>query len=520
MSSINPQNINGNYPIAGQDNDSQGFRDNFTNIKNNLDLARVEINDLQTNAVLKGALAGTTLNNDLNNSQVKKAQILQSTETYKDLGTLSGAISVSWIDGHYQVVTVAAGGAISVNFTNWPTSGFFTKLRLQVITTNVSASPVTLTLPGQVSINTSNIQGASGQVITLPANGTYVFEFTTRDGGGTIIVEDVLRNYNISGTSTSFSTANVTSNLASTSSSTGALLVAGGVGIAGDLNVGGNISSTGYIANHVTTYTLSIGDNGSGTQTVFYIDGVKLKSNAGVTSSALVQFYPGEKYRFESSNVSLAGNQLKFSTTPDTEVPASITPYTTNVVQSDILPGNAGAYTDITITNTTPNALYLYIDGTDAISDTSLTGAALPIPVASRSYLGPNVSLDNATITGNIAIGGSATITGNIVLGGAQIETGYQYSDAVTGFNDTVGASIARVIYDPAGPLANGTVTLPVGNVDAKVVTISSTANIANLQVLPAVGTTLVPSANVNLIGGTSVTYFYKASELKWLKIG
>jgi hypothetical protein len=35
---VNPFNINGNYPIAGQDNDSQGFRDNFTNIKKQLHL--------------------------------------------------------------------------------------------------------------------------------------------------------------------------------------------------------------------------------------------------------------------------------------------------------------------------------------------------------------------------------------------------------------------------------------------------------------------------------------------------
>lgn len=44
---INPTNIDGTYPIAGQDNDSQGFRDNFTNIKNNLETARIEITALQ-----------------------------------------------------------------------------------------------------------------------------------------------------------------------------------------------------------------------------------------------------------------------------------------------------------------------------------------------------------------------------------------------------------------------------------------------------------------------------------------
>ena len=30
---INPTNIDVTYPIAGQDNDTQGFRDNFNNIK-------------------------------------------------------------------------------------------------------------------------------------------------------------------------------------------------------------------------------------------------------------------------------------------------------------------------------------------------------------------------------------------------------------------------------------------------------------------------------------------------------
>jgi hypothetical protein len=46
-SNINPNNINGNYPVAGQDNDSQGFRDNFTNILNNFSFAQQEITDLQ-----------------------------------------------------------------------------------------------------------------------------------------------------------------------------------------------------------------------------------------------------------------------------------------------------------------------------------------------------------------------------------------------------------------------------------------------------------------------------------------
>jgi hypothetical protein len=36
-SQINFNIIDGTYPVAGQDNSSQGFRDNFTNIKNNFE---------------------------------------------------------------------------------------------------------------------------------------------------------------------------------------------------------------------------------------------------------------------------------------------------------------------------------------------------------------------------------------------------------------------------------------------------------------------------------------------------
>lgn len=47
-STINPGNIDILYPIAGQDNDTQGFRDNFRNIKNNLNTAKIEISDIQS----------------------------------------------------------------------------------------------------------------------------------------------------------------------------------------------------------------------------------------------------------------------------------------------------------------------------------------------------------------------------------------------------------------------------------------------------------------------------------------
>ena len=67
---INPTNIDGTYPIAGQDNDSQGFRDNFTNIKNNLETARIEISALQD-------VDSAPILEDIHYSVVTEAQVIQ-----------------------------------------------------------------------------------------------------------------------------------------------------------------------------------------------------------------------------------------------------------------------------------------------------------------------------------------------------------------------------------------------------------------------------------------------------------
>jgi len=192
MSSINPNNIDGTYPIAGQDNDSQGFRDNFTNIKNNFTFSKTEIEDLQNNAILKTALAGTTLDNNLNNAQLYGAQIRKFTETYENLGTQVGSVPVSWNDAHFQ--SLAITGNTTISLSGWPTSGFWTYLVLDV---TPSTENLRLTLPSAVSVNASNIQGFSGNAITLPqGNVSYRFEFSTYNGGANVAIRDLYRNYN------------------------------------------------------------------------------------------------------------------------------------------------------------------------------------------------------------------------------------------------------------------------------------------------------------------------------------
>ena len=58
-SNINTSGINTSYPIAGQDNDTQGFRDNFSSIKFNFTTAAAEITALQANVLASNTAIGT-----------------------------------------------------------------------------------------------------------------------------------------------------------------------------------------------------------------------------------------------------------------------------------------------------------------------------------------------------------------------------------------------------------------------------------------------------------------------------
>ena len=190
-SNINPNNIDSTYPVAGQDNDSQGFRDNFTNIKNNFTEAESEIDDLQAKVIVKSALTGTTVDNDFSDTVVKAAKIQDFSETISSLGTTSGTLTLNHNAGHYYTVTT--NGSVTLAFSNFPPSG--AKGRIQLAIT-VNSTSHTMTLPSSVSKGTMGIQGWASSVITFGATGTYIFEFTTSDGGTTVHIEELSRPRN------------------------------------------------------------------------------------------------------------------------------------------------------------------------------------------------------------------------------------------------------------------------------------------------------------------------------------
>ena len=57
MSTIDDTSIDQTFPVAGQDNNSQGFRDNFSTIKNNFTVTKTHIAEVTTNPNIKLDLA-------------------------------------------------------------------------------------------------------------------------------------------------------------------------------------------------------------------------------------------------------------------------------------------------------------------------------------------------------------------------------------------------------------------------------------------------------------------------------
>jgi hypothetical protein len=229
-SAINPNNINGAYPVAGQDNNSQGFRDNFTNTANNFTFAADEISDLQATAVLKQALTGTVLDNNMLGSPLSNALLSNMADATLALGTVSGTTVINYALASYQTLTT--NGAVSLSFTNFPASGAAASVVVQVTVANTIH---TLILPAAVTVNNVGIQGlnTSTNTITFAATGVYSFEFSTANGGTTITVREVnkvLQPFNNSSenlTDTANVNAAVTTSFFSTVAATTAQLLPG-----------------------------------------------------------------------------------------------------------------------------------------------------------------------------------------------------------------------------------------------------------------------------------------------------
>lgn len=170
--------IDENYPVAGQDNNSQGFRDNFAYIKTGLQSAKNELDEL-LNAT-SGA-ARKDGNNDFNGYQVTNAKVRQLYGIVNPL-TLTTNTTLDVRDGPYHRFVVSNN--LTLTFGQWAPSNFYDRIRLE-FQSDSSARTITFATTGGGVIKK---QSGFPSPFIVPADTSkylMVDVWTTR--GGTIV---------------------------------------------------------------------------------------------------------------------------------------------------------------------------------------------------------------------------------------------------------------------------------------------------------------------------------------------
>lgn len=170
-----------NYPQVGKDNDTQGFRDNFYNIQASFLVAGLEISNLIDYGVK------LENDNDFNNNKIQNAVLKNTAQVAAPtlvINTGTSYNNINFESGHYHKVSISFTGTNtyhSFNVTNWPNSGKYGNLFLQVTPNNVSTT--TFNITGNVTLlGPNNFPRAYNQVKPV------VYEIWSIDNGSNIYV--------------------------------------------------------------------------------------------------------------------------------------------------------------------------------------------------------------------------------------------------------------------------------------------------------------------------------------------
>lgn len=192
-SNITTTSINALYPVAGQDNDSNGFRVNFGAIKTALQVAKTEISELQTKAVLTASVGDTPIavTNDLGESAIinggyNKFYGTRSLKVQSSTDTADNVLDASLNDGMFQEFRMYRTSTL--RFSNWPADARHLYAVIRVHLIGVGSSALSLT-----AISSTNagivIQEAGFPTLEINNLAYHAIEAYTYDGGAHVFVK-------------------------------------------------------------------------------------------------------------------------------------------------------------------------------------------------------------------------------------------------------------------------------------------------------------------------------------------
>ena len=196
-STIISSTIDETFPVAGQDNDSQGFRDNFNIIKDNFTTTKTDFDDLFNKVLLKAPLNGDTssLSNALDNETISVVNLLQHTETaYDATGGIGADTNVSFTSGHHY--KIQAQDNITLTIVDFPDTDQYAEMRFEITGDGIanrtitfageyaSAAPSTMLVDGSAELGGTTAITTS----TVTSRRHLVKAFTT-DGGVNVFLQ-------------------------------------------------------------------------------------------------------------------------------------------------------------------------------------------------------------------------------------------------------------------------------------------------------------------------------------------
>lgn len=157
--------INQNFPVAGQNNDSQGFRDNFFNIKAALSATNAEVVNLQLGTMQQNQ------SNDFGGYDLKNANLVNATVTVATQTNSLGLVTVDYTKANFWPITLSNSGNHVVNIENLPADQKSGNLIVSVTTASLYTKILfTATTGTVVSL------GPATQPYDLPNSDPYLFE--------------------------------------------------------------------------------------------------------------------------------------------------------------------------------------------------------------------------------------------------------------------------------------------------------------------------------------------------------
>ncbi len=187
---ITTTDLDTEFPVPGQDNDSQGFRDNFTVINENFGSSKVRLEDLETYSVRNEANNTFLPLSTGGTARLINPTLQNQTEVKYDIGDVATNATINFSGataGNYQTIVMTDDTELTIDADTVHDSGYYGKITLHITATGGTHS---LTWDNSLTIKFDN----SGEsfwnrdttgISTIGTSDVHIIELWTYQGSTT-----------------------------------------------------------------------------------------------------------------------------------------------------------------------------------------------------------------------------------------------------------------------------------------------------------------------------------------------